>query len=476
MRSLRSLLDLSRQQLEEQEIQLARWTIIAVVLFSSFYLSPRIALGHRNPRLLGLLIIGIVAVIVLVRYPHLGLITLIPVSMIIPFSIGTGSQTSLNATVLFLVLLIGIWLLDIVVHRRKLSLLPSRTITTILIFILVSLLSFCFGQLHFFAIDPAPFRAQLGGFAIFLLSAGAFLLVAHQIKEIQGLQWMTWAFITLGGLFLIGRLIPGAYRYTDRIFQYGSTGSLFYIWLVSLAGGQLIFNRDLAIRWRLVLGIVVSAVFFIGLVQARDWASGWLPPLIALGLIFWFRFPRAGSLIAMAALLLLVFKSSNLLYAVTSDTQGTLFPWQARLAAWQIVLEVSKKSPILGLGFSNYYYYVELHPILGYYVPFNSHNNYIDILAQTGILGLIILFWFFMIVWLEGWNLRKYIKPGFATGYLYACLGGLVGTLISGLLGDWFLPFVYNVGLTGFRTSVLGWVFLGGLIALKQIQKRESIP
>jgi len=48
-------------------------------------------------------------------------------------------------------------------------------------------------------------------------------------------------------------------------------------------------------------------------------------------------------------------------------------------------------------------------------------------------------------------------------------LGGLVGTLAAGMLGDWILPFVYNVGLHGYRSSVIFWLFLGGLVALEQI-------
>jgi hypothetical protein len=42
----------------------------------------------------------------------------------------------------------------------------------------------------------------------------------------------------------------------------------------------------------------------------------------------------------------------------------------------------------------------------------------------------------------------------------------LVATLVSGMLGDWFLPFVYNVGLAGMRSSILFWVFMGGLLSL----------
>jgi hypothetical protein len=44
------------------------------------------------------------------------------------------------------------------------------------------------------------------------------------------------------------------------------------------------------------------------------------------------------------------------------------------------------------------------------------------------------------------------------------------------MLGDWILPFVYNVGFSGFQASVLVWLFLGGLVAVEQmaVESRSS--
>ncbi len=50
-----------------------------------------------------------------------------------------------------------------------------------------------------------------------------------------------------------------------------------------------------------------------------------------------------------------------------------------------------------------------------------------------------------------------------------------MGTMVAAVLGDWVLPFVYNVGFNGFRASVLGWLFLGGLVALANIYS-NNIP
>ncbi|MEZ4731874.1 MAG: hypothetical protein R3E79_32540 [Caldilineaceae bacterium] len=40
--------------------------------------------------------------------------------------------------------------------------------------------------------------------------------------------------------------------------------------------------------------------------------------------------------------------------------------------------------------------------------------------------------------------------------------------------GDWVLPFVYNVGLTGMRSAILPWIFFGGLLVL--YRKYQSAP
>jgi hypothetical protein len=47
-------------------------------------------------------------------------------------------------------------------------------------------------------------------------------------------------------------------------------------------------------------------------------------------------------------------------------------------------------------------------------------------------------------------------------------LGGIVGTLVCGALGDWVIPFVYNIGMNGFRASVFAFLFMGGVLAINR--------
>jgi O-antigen ligase len=145
------------------------------------------------------------------------------------------------------------------------------------------------------------------------------------------------------------------------------------------------------------------------------------------------------------------------------------YSWGTRLDAWRIVLEVSRINPLTGLGFANYYWYVTLFNIRGYYINFISHSQYVDLVAQTGIAGLICFIWVLYEVGRLGWSLTQKVEAGFARGYAYGVFGGLAGVIAAAFLVDWVLPFAYNIGLDGFRASILPWIFFGGLISLEQI-------
>jgi hypothetical protein len=64
---------------------------------------------------------------------------------------------------------------------------------------------------------------------------------------------------------------------------------------------------------------------------------------------------------------------------------------------------------------------------------------------------------------------------GFEQAYVLGAVAGLAGSLVSGLLADWIIPFTYNIGVRGFRSSLLFWFFLGGVLALKRIAP-EAAP
>ena len=405
------------------------------------------------------LLIGVGAAWLFTSWPALGLLTACVGGVFLP----VVGPAGLNLSMVLVGMLLALWVLDMVVQKREIRLVSSRTTRPVLALIITACFSFAIGQLSWFDFaQNAPLDAQLGGLAVFLLSAGAFLLAANQIKDLRWLEIITWTFLALAGLYIVSRLIPGVYQYSRYLFQSGAIGGVFWAWLPALALSQVVFNRNLRPGWRLALVGLVLASLYVAYVYNFRWKSGWVPAFASVAAILWLRSWRVGLVLTVAGYLL-AWGLIPQLFASDAYSVST------RLDAWLIMAEIIKANPILGLGFANYYWYTPLFRIRGWIVAFNSHNNYVDIVAQTGLAGLLCFLWFFWETGRLGWQLRERVPEGFAKAYVYGALGGLVGTLVAAMLGDWVLPFVYNVGLQGFRTGVLAWLFLGGLVVLQNL-------
>jgi O-antigen ligase len=249
---------------------------------------------------------------------------------------------------------------------------------------------------------------------------------------------------------------------------------MLWVWLAALAFGQMLFNQSLAWKWRILLGILVAALLATNWMYGRkEWVSGWLPPLVAIFIVVWLRSWKWGlSLTVVAGLGVLL--NYSLLYAeVMTDTQQ--YSAYSRFATLEIMFDLFKTNPLFGLGPANYHFYTPFYSLLGWHVQFNSHNNYVDILVQTGLVGMTFFVWLMIAIARTAWRLLHRTQDGFLRGYLAAALGGLAGMLFSGFLGDWFLPFLYNIGIQGFRAAVFAWLFLGGVIAIERILHEEKV-
>jgi hypothetical protein len=463
-------LDLALSWFDRNRQLLSRVLAVTAIILASAYITPRIAMGDGRLRYLFLLYLGVAGAVLFLKWPSLGLLVLIPASLYVPFNIGTGTAVSITGSILLVGFLGGLWLLDMLVRQKQVNFLHSQPVMAVIIFVLVAVLAFGVGLLPLVPLaSPAPLTAQIGGLAVFILSALVFLLAAHQIPDLRWLQAITSTFLVFGGLYIAGRLVPALE--TNRFFQYGADGSLFWIWLVALAFSQAFINRDLKHTWRLSLLGLVAATFSVGWFLGRDWISGWAPGLVAVMVIVYLRSWRLGLALTLAGVAIKFIFDPNLAGDLVAADQYSI---DTRWAAYEIVLQLVRANPILGLGMANYYHYTPLIPIMGWNVQFNSHSQYIDLIAQTGLVGFICFFWFVFEIGRLGWRLRTQVRGGFATAYVYGVLGGLVGTLAAGGLGDWVLPFVYNIGLPGLRASLLGWLFLGGLLVVEKLAKEQA--
>jgi len=177
----------------------------------------------------------------------------------------------------------------------------------------------------------------------------------------------------------------------NAVFSRGVAGSVFWIWLVSLSFSQAAFNPHLGDRARGLLWALLGVTAYIRVHLGLEWISGWAPPLVSVVVILLLSGRYLATMGTLAAGLIAYFNASKLTSAVMAGDNP--YSLATRIAAWRIILGIVRVNPLLGVGPANYYWYTLLFPIMGYYVPFNSHNNYIDLLAQTGIIGLVCFLW-----------------------------------------------------------------------------------
>lgn len=432
--------------------------------------------AHASFALLVFLGAGLAA-LALIQRPILGLPLLVAAALLFPLEIGTGSEVRLNGATLLLIVLLALWAL-MMAARRRVRVLPSRVNMPLLLFVAGGLVSLAVGRLLW---DPAvPIKSslwlvQMGQWAIFALSAGAFWLMGNQIASESWLRRMTATFLIIAGGVAILRMIPGAGMLVGSVTTMAFIRAPLWVLLAALAGGQLLFNATLTRPQRIFLAACVLATLVYSFRDQQEATSNWVAVGVVMGILVWFRWPRLrGMMVAGIIVLALAGLLGSALYNFAGGDDEWNRSGGSRMTLITRVVEVSMRNPVTGLGPAAYRVYAGMKPLLygrAYWIApaINSHNNYVDLFSQLGVVGLALFFWFAWEVTRLGMRLRRIHQSGFLAGYVNGMLAAGAAALVLMLFADWILPFVYNIGFPGFQASVLVWLFLGGLVAIEHL-------
>jgi len=440
-------------------------------------------LGLRASRLWLILLFAGSGALALVLRPQLGPIGLIAAALVLNLEFSTGTEVQLNPATLLVPMLGMIWIVDTVLRRRDLRWATARANRPLALFLLTGLLSLLLGNVLW---DPAIPKSgnfwlvQFAQWAIFVFAALAFWLMANLRDSAIWLPRVAWAFLILGGCLAILWLLPGIGSAVRRFTTVTLIRAPFWTLLTALSAGQLFFNRDLKHGQQLFLvGLLVAALVY-ALVEQRKAVSNWVGIAAVLGTLVWLRAPKLrGPIVVMVVILALSGILFTGLYEFAGGEDEWLSTGGSRLVLIARVVEVTLRNPITGLGPASYRLYAGAEPLryqraLWIHPRVNSHNNYVDLFAHTGLLGLGLFLWFSVELSKLGWRLSTYHREGFIAGYANGMLAAWVGSLVLMMLADWILPFVYNIGFGGFQASLLVWLFLGGLVAVDHMDRTEQ--
>lgn len=393
-----------------------------------------------------------------------GLVATPIIGTMIPLTIGTGTESSIVAALIIADMLLGIWVIQLLATRQVLLVrtplnLPVAAVA--LIWIVACVASNAFFDPRVAARLGVAFTyVQMAALTLTLTSLGVMLLATNIGADHRYASAATWALIVMGSIAMTAHVarVPSWLWFMD-------TRGLFSNWVVALAYGQALFNQQLSRRVRVFLLLLTAAFLYKTVIQETGWLSGWMPPLAAVGIITLLR-SRALSAFGAVAAALVALRYEQRIYDAVIQSQldeGS----DSRLQIWAQAWELLSQYPLLGTGPAGYaaYYFVLFRDSAA---SLSTHSNYIDIAAETGIIGLLAFLWLLAAMGLAVWRACRRWRDGFAGGFAAGVAGGFIGAVVAMGLGDWVIPFVYNQGIDGFRYTVHTWIYVGLAAGLTQ--------
>ncbi|WP_026369861.1 O-antigen ligase family protein [Kallotenue papyrolyticum] len=404
-------------------------------------------------------IFGILPLLMISLRTYDSLVTAIPLAaLLVPYSLPTGSYSRVPAVMLLVVLLAGIWTLSALTSRTGAPWSRSLLNTPLLAFMGIAVAALIWSIVFR---DPLLIRydrflfVQLAALLTIVASPITALLIANFGRTPRQLWMIAGAFLVCGSAFTLARAVGVELPLVN-------TRGLFALWFVAV-GYALLTQPRLTLVYRLGLGTILLLHLYIMGIWNVGWISGWAPSIIAIAAITLFR-SRIGFFVLLIVLLILGLSLRNFYvetFSADSEVQGNT----ERLRLWRMNFELVRTHPLLGTGPAGYaLYYMTYHP----QEARSTHNNYLDIVAQTGLIGAFCWLWIVIAAFREGRAVLKHAPPGALRTLGIAACGGLIAASAAMMLGDWVIPFAYNQGIEGFRYTIFSWIFLGVLMSVRR--------
>jgi len=162
--------------------------------------------------------------------------------------------------------------------------------------------------------------------------------------------------------------------------------------------------------------------------------------------------------------------------SVTQLTQDSSY--NRRIAIWKFTGMMIKDHPLLGSGIGTYKYNTlryqaeffaqgENRSLYPHGFADKAHNEYLQLWAELGIIGLGIFIWLILSYFSYGLKILRKIKDEYKQGIIIGLMGAVVAVLVDGVFGfPLHLP----------ATIILFWITLGLTIALGETEKEEKKP
>ncbi len=453
-------------KLESHRILLLRLAVALGVLV--FTVGVSLISSLRNPLygvILAAIPFGVAGFFILQSRLQLAPVVILLAAAYIPFSLPTGTGSRLVISLILSAAFLILWWFRKAVIEKNFQIAMSSANVPVFGFGATTLVSFAWAMIFRDPLLYVPnsfIFVQAASAVIMVVSPLMLILVANLVQEVKYLKVMVWVMISVGVLGYVSNMMGGRLPV--------NTSGLASMWIIGFATSMALFDKKLTLPVRGLLAILAAMWVYYGFIKNISWVAGWLPGLVAGAVIVFFRSKK---LLALGILVMVVYILTNSSILESWFGQETVTSGDTRLLAWQMNWRFTSQHLLLGMGPAGYaIYYMTYYPM----DAMATHNNYIDLISQTGVIGSVFYLGIFGVLCWRGLVVYRRVRgrQDFMEALAAAALGGTVGCVVIMAFGDWLLPFAYTQTISGYSYTVYSWLFMGTILAMDLITAKED--
>jgi hypothetical protein len=291
------------------------------------------------------------------------------------------------------------------------------------------------------------------------------LLVASQLESRKDIK-------VLSGVLLASVLvlILDAEIINSRIL---SGAIIFQVYIAPLAL-SLVLHGEIKL-WKLSLLIIPFYPCKIILDQFLHPEGGQLMYrwVVMFASTFYILFFKSFKICVFAALILAIFVAIKFDNIISVKTQMAVEGAGSRFHEWQNALKLFVYWP-LGIGVGNYADYSTTYSGKGLLELTTPHSQYIQLIAETGFVTLLVFLCFCFNLLKLGVSLYRTLSDEFLKAFILGATAVVFSQLMAASFGDHVLPAYHNAAYTRFGTAVYTWIYAGAILAVANLSRRES--
>jgi O-antigen ligase len=397
-------------------------------------------------------------------------------------------ESRLMFSELLIALLLSLWLLERKLNLGLISLpnlrgnktnIEKSMWTMIIAFTLSTIFNILFqdpavGGEHTFVL------AKLMALFLYVASVMSALLISDTITSLIEIRRLCILMIILG-LFVCVAQLQGRHGFLGLFPGHVAWPWMSVTLLFSFALAYFLFDKRFSKKLQaiIIFTLIAGHIFYSFFTGTATYKAPILVSLVIITVIFYHRYGKAALIfVSIAGILFLTTSSLLTLYVAQERQEGSL----TRFDIWRHSLSITAEQPLFGIGPYNYYDYSiyvaakksRRDPRYALGVITSPHNQYVQILTETGLLGTGVFLWFLF-------ELCKLIKSLISCSFdsktnilLSALTAIILSRLAVGLVGDYLIPQYHNGGLQTFCSTIYFWISLGVLISLRRISITEN--